>query len=256
MTPQRLRAEALCTGYGKLQVLRDVSIAVDDGKTLAVLGSNGAGKTTLVRALVGLIAPWSGKIYYDGGDISRVGVEARARRGIVLAPEGRGIFASLSVEENLVLGARPACLRSRSTAAVQRRLVSEGLERAYALFPVLAERRRQSGAALSGGEQQMLALARALMAQPVVLLLDEPSLGLAPQIVHAVYEALGALRRNGQTMVLVEESIERSLAFADSACVLKNGQVFASGSAAEIAHNPNVTDAYLGTRIELEDQRS
>jgi branched-chain amino acid transport system ATP-binding protein len=241
-----LRVEAVTSGYGNVTVLHDVTVSVADGEVLAVLGANGAGKTTLLRTIIGLLRPRSGRVYHSGRDVTAVRTELRARDGIALAPEGRGIMTTLSVEENLTLGARPALLRERRHRGGS--IVADGLARAYALFPVLERRRHDSGGALSGGEQQMLCLARALMAQPDILLLDEPSLGLGPKIVTNVYEVLAVLREQGQTMVLVEESIERALSFADNACLLKNGRVFAQGSAQQVREHRGLSEAYLGSQ--------
>ncbi len=237
-----LRLEGVECGYGRIQVLRDFSLSLGAGDTLAVFGPNGAGKSTLLKVIAGAISAWRGRIDCDGADITRLGAEDRAERGIVLCPEGRRIFTSLSVEENLRIGATP--LR-KSLGSAYAGAVREGLERAYAMFPVLRERRDNSGGALSGGQQQMLAIGRALMARPKILLLDEPSLGLAPRLADEFYAALADLRTLGMTIVVVEESAGRPLRLADRGILLRGGRIVRDGAAADLMSAADLGAAYL-----------
>ena len=217
-----LEARGIVVGYGNTRVLKGISIDLAEGQALAVLGANGAGKSTLMATLAGLLRPWEGRIVLDGQDITDVPAEERPALGVALAPEGRGIFATLSIEENLLMGA--TSLKRRFGAADAKRRTAETLDRVYTMFPVLGARRKDRGSNLSGGQQQMLAIGRALLAQPKVLLMDEPCLGLAPKVGNEVYAALQELRRDGQSLVVVEESSRRALQFADRACVIKVGE--------------------------------
>jgi branched-chain amino acid transport system ATP-binding protein len=239
-----LEVSNLVTGYGKARAVGGVSMSVAQGSVFAVIGANGAGKTTLMRAIIGDLPLWSGDITLSGESLQGLGSDDRAMRGITLCPEGRRILSSLSVEENLRIGATP--LARRLPRSERKRSVAEGLERAYERFPVLRERRSALGGALSGGQQQMLAIARALMSSPSLLLLDEPSLGLAPLIIEEVYRFLATLRTEGLTLVLVEESAARALQFADRALVMKNGRTLLEGSAEEVRGNPRLAEAFLG----------
>ncbi|HXJ63336.1 MAG TPA: ABC transporter ATP-binding protein [Actinomycetota bacterium] len=239
-----LDVDSLVTGYGKARAVNGVSLSVARGSVFAVIGPNGAGKTTLMRAICGDLPLWSGDILLDGESQKGLGSDERAMRGITLCPEGRRILSTLSVEENLRIGATP--LARRQPRSQRKRTVSEGLERAYERFPVLRERRHALGGALSGGQQQMLAIARSLMSSPTLLLLDEPSLGLAPLIIEEVYRFLATLREEGLTLVLVEESAARALQFADHALVMKNGRTLLEGSAEEVRVNPRLAEAFLG----------
>jgi branched-chain amino acid transport system ATP-binding protein len=234
----------LVTGYGKVRAVDAVSISVERGSVFAVIGLNGAGKTTLMRAICGDLPTWSGDIKFEGESLSGVSSDGRAIRGITMCPEGRRIFASLSVEENLRIGA--TALTRRKGRSERKRVVLDGLERAYARFPILRERRSSAGGALSGGQQQMLAIARALMSIPSLLLLDEPSLGLAPLVIEEVYGFLEGLKTEGLTLVLVEESSTRALDFADRAVVMKNGRVLFGGSAADVQTDSRLAAAFLG----------
>jgi branched-chain amino acid transport system ATP-binding protein len=227
-------------GYGRIPVLRSFSFSLASGEAVAISGPNGAGKSTLLKVIAGAISPWKGAVHFASQDVSGEGPEARARRGIILCPEGRRIFSSLSVEENLLIGA--TTLRRRAA----RNAVRDGLERAYALFPVLRERRSRSGGALSGGQQQMLAIARALMAQPRMLLLDEPSLGLAPLIADEVYAALAILRRGGLTMMIVEEAGRRPLELADRGIIMRRGEIVRDAPATELREVTSFAADYLG----------
>jgi len=238
-----LSIENAATGYGRVQVLDGLSLALAEGHVLAVVGSNGAGKSTLMRTICGSVPLWRGRVTFAGRDVSNLSTEKRSELGIVLCPEGRRIFSSLTIEENLRLGATPWRARHDGSFA---RHVADGLERSYSMFPVLKERRNNSGGALSGGQQQMLAIARALMAQPNLLLLDEPSLGLAPRIADEVYSTLGQLKREGLTIIVVEEAAGRPLELADEAIVMRNGAIVRRGSAAEVRSAGNLAVDYLG----------
>jgi branched-chain amino acid transport system ATP-binding protein len=241
---QLLEVNGLVSGYGRTQVLKEVSITVDAGEALAVLGANGAGKTTLMKTIAGLVRPWSGTITFDGEDLSRIPAEERSARGLVLAPEGREIFTTMSIEENLLLGATP--LRKRHGRAEARASTAESLEHVYGMFSVLRERRKDLASKLSGGQQQMLAIARALMARPKLLLMDEPCLGLSPKLGNDVYAYLRLLREQGQSIVVVEESSRRALGFADRACVLKLGQKMLEDRAETMAGDDRLLEAYFG----------
>jgi branched-chain amino acid transport system ATP-binding protein len=238
-----LRIDAAATGYGRVRVLDGLSIDLGEGRVLAVIGPNGAGKSTLMRAICGATPLWSGRVFYQGADVTRLSAEERSEAGLVLCPEGRRIFSSLSIEENLMLGATPlrSRLGRRFNAAVR-----DGLARAYSMFPILEERRQNSGGALSGGQQQMLAIARALMAMPRLLLLDEPSLGLSPKMADDVYGTLHQLKAQGLTIVVVEEAAGRPLALADDAIVMRNGQIVRRDSADALRQSGNLASAYLG----------
>ncbi|MBL0373414.1 ABC transporter ATP-binding protein [Rhizobium sp. KVB221] len=238
-----LRLENAATGYGRIRVLDSLALELGEGRVLAVIGPNGAGKSTLMRAMCGSVPLWDGQVLYEGTDITRLSAEARSERGLILCPEGRRIFSSLSIEENLMLGATP--LRGqlgRSFAGA----VKDGLERAYSIFPILKERRQNSGGALSGGQQQMLAIARALMARPKLLLLDEPSLGLSPKMADDVYATLHLLKKQGLTIIVVEEAAGRPLALADDAIVMRNGCIVRRDSAEKLRQSGNLASAYLG----------
>ncbi len=223
--------------YGESVAVRGINFTVREGDLLTIIGANGAGKSTTLRALMGLLKPRSGQIFFQGAEITREPAHLRARRGISLVPEGRRILPDLSVEENLRLGAY----------TVQRLGdVAAGIERAFTLFPRLKERARQAGKTLSGGEQQMLAIARALMSQPRLLLLDEVSLGLMPILVEQTFATIRELHRQGATILLVEQNARMALAIATRACVLETGSITLSGTAAELSADPKVKQAYLG----------
>ena len=223
--------------YGDLPALRGVSLSVEAGETLSVVGANGAGKTTMLRAISGLMRPRAGQILLDGERLDRLPSHAIVEHGVVQVPEGRKIFPSLTVLENLELG-------SYIPAAKARR--REGLERVFALFPRLKERERQAAGTMSGGEQQMLPIGRALMARPRVLMLDEPSLGLAPIIVKEIFRIIGEINRLGTTVLLVEQNTRQALALSRRGYVLENGRVVLEGSGAELLGNEHVKRAYLG----------
>jgi branched-chain amino acid transport system ATP-binding protein len=229
-------------GYGAVAVLHDVTLDVRPGEIVSVIGGNGAGKTTLLKCIAGVLRPTAGRIAADGQDIGGRPSWWVARRGVALVPEGRGVFGDQSVRDNLMLGAL-ARSSGRDAATVR-----SDLDTALALFPALAEKLDLPAAALSGGQQQMLAVARGLMARPRVMLLDEPSLGLAPMLVREIFAAIGRLREQGVTILLVEQMALQALALADRAYVLERGRIMLEGPASEVASNLSVIDAYLGRR--------
>ena len=223
--------------YGAIHALRDVSITVNTGEVVTLIGANGAGKSTTLRAITGLLTPKTGRVMFEGQDITGTPAHNLVARGISMAPEGRGIFANLTVLENLEMGA----YRYSDTA----KIISD-LERGFALFPRLKERMKQPGGTLSGGEQQMLAIARALMSRPKLLLLDEPSLGLAPSVCHTIFNTIDEIKAAGTTVLLVEQNASAALKHCDRGYVLETGQVSFDGTAAAIAADPRVRKAYLG----------
>ena len=239
MTPL-LDIAALGASYGRADVLRDVSFQVLPGQIVALIGPNGAGKSTTLHAIMGLIAA-RGACRFQGHDMARASTEERVAAGLALVPETRALFADMSVEDNLILGFYQRWRRGERDRAA--RLAEIG-----AIFPVLAERRRQPAGTLSGGERQMLALGRALMGRPALLLLDEPSLGLAPRITRDIFAVLGRLRGEGLAMLLVEQNARAALALADTGIVLELGSVVAAGPSAALAADPRVQDTYLGQR--------
>ena len=236
-----LKVENLVAGYGKVQVLHGISLEVEQGRLVTLIGSNGAGKTTTLRALSGMIKPQAGSIRL--GDVEIAGEPAYriTRRGVAHSPENRRVFTTLPVRDNLLLGAFP-----RLTGARPRGDVERDLDRMFDLFPRLAERRDQLAGTLSGGEQQMLALARALMLDPQVLLLDEPSMGLAPRLVEEVFATVARLKEAKVTMLLVEQFAAAALNVADFGYVLENGRISVSGPAGKLRNDPAVQAAYLG----------
>ncbi len=235
--PGTLRVEHLEVRYGDLVGVADVSLQVAAGTVVALLGSNGAGKTTTLNAIAGIVRPAAGAIEWRGETIAGQPAYAIVRRGLALSPEGWRLFVSQTVEQNLRLGTTALADKSRTDAL---------FERVYALFPRLAERRRQLAGTLSGGERQMLALGRALMSEPRLLMLDEPSLGLAPAVVEALYETLHRLHGEGLTLLLAEQSIPLALDIADYAYVLQTGRTVLEGTAADLEDNPQVQEIYLG----------
>ena len=230
-----LRLEGLRAGYGRIPVLHGIDLEVRAGELVALLGANGAGKTTLLRAISGVHAS-SGSLTFENKEIHGLSAQRRVALGIVQVPEGRQVFGPLSVEDNLRLG---AYRRGRAKAAAS-------LERVYSLFPVLAERRRDAAGTLSGGQQQMLALGRALMAEPRLLLLDEPSMGLAPRLVADIFACIRRLRAADTAILLVEQNAAAALAIADRGCVLETGRLALSGTGPELLANPAIRAAYLG----------
>ena len=239
-----LVVEDLVVGYGKTRVLKGIGFELDEGGSLAILGANGAGKSTLMMTLAGLLRPWQGSIKLEGKDVTRTSADRRAALGIALVPEGRRIFATLSIEENLLIGA--TSLSTRLGASAGRQRAAATLERVYSMFPVLGERRRHQGANLSGGQQQMLAIGRAMMAEPHILLMDEPCLGLAPRVGNEVYAALEEIRQAGQSVIVVEESSRRALEFASRALVMKLGTKVVEDEASSFREDSRLLEAYFG----------
>ena len=232
-----LAVDRLAVHYGGIRAVQGVTLEVAEGETICVIGANGAGKSTTLRALVGLAPAAAGRITYAGRDITALPVHARARLGLSLVPEGRGIFPRMTITENLRMGA----YQHRDGTAVR-----QDLERVLALFPRLAERQAQVAGTLSGGEQQMLAVGRALMSRPRLLLLDEPSMGLAPLVVEKIFATLREVAAQGVTLMLVEQNANLALQLSDRGYVLDNGRVAISGRAADLLQDPRVRTAYLG----------
>lgn len=231
-----LRLENICTHYGAIQALDGVSVEVNRGEIVALIGANGAGKTTLLMTICGTPQASAGRILFLGDDITAQATAAIMRRGIALVPEGRRVFAKMTVAENLNMGGY----------FLNRTQLSEGLAKVHELFPRLLERARQQAGTLSGGEQQMLAIGRALMSRPRLLLLDEPTLGLAPLVIRQIFEAIGAIRDTGVTVLLVEQNASKALQLADRAYVLESGRIVLAGSGAGLLANEAVKRAYLG----------
>jgi branched-chain amino acid transport system ATP-binding protein len=223
--------------YGAIHALRDVSITVNKGEVVTLIGANGAGKSTTLRAITGLLAPRSGTITFEGQDIAGMAAHRLVARGISMSPEGRGVFANLTVLENLEMGAYLTKDKAR---------IRKDLERAFTLFPRLKERIKQRAGTLSGGEQQMLAMARALMSHPKLLLLDEPSLGLAPIVCQTIFSTIDEIKKEGTTVLLVEQNASAALRHSDRGYVLETGAVILEGTAASVATDPRVREAYLG----------
>ncbi len=241
-TPHALAVENVTSGYGPVTVLREVSVTVAQGEIVAILGSNGAGKSTLMKTIAGLLRPSAGRVLAYGREVSRLAPEKITSAGVMMVPEGRQLFGELSVADNLLLG---AYLHKR-----EREQNRKQLEIVYDLFPILKERLRQAAGGMSGGQQQMVAIARGLMARPRVLLLDEPSLGLAPQVIEQVFAALARLRELGTTVLIVEQNALQALDLADRAYVLERGRVTIEGAAGQLKDDPRVRAAYLGPRGE------
>jgi branched-chain amino acid transport system ATP-binding protein len=236
-----LEVAGLSAGYGRTDVLRDVDVRVDAGEIVSLIGSNGAGKSTLLKAIVGLVTPTSGEVRFDGQAVTGQRPEMLVAKGIALVPEGRLLFGPLSVADNLALGAYATTGGSRKAVASQR------LAKVHELFPVLAERAAQSADTLSGGEQQMLAVGRALMSGPRLLLLDEPSLGLAPRVIGEIFSALERLRADGVTVLLVEQDAKLALRHSDRGYVMRTGEIVLSGSADRLVEDESVRTIYLGS---------
>ncbi len=235
----------LFVSYGVIQALRDVSIEVKEGSIVAILGANGGGKTTLLKKISGLIDAVEGSIVFDSEDITNLPAEKITKKGIAMAPEGRQIFGKLSVEENLKVGAFTLKKDKEKNITVKQQM-TKNLERVYNYFPVLKERRLQISKTLSGGEQQMLAIARALMASPKLLILDEPSLGLAPLIVRDIFNIITEFKKEGTTILIVEQNALQTLKIADYAYVIQVGEVIMEGPAKDLISNPKLVEAYLG----------
>jgi branched-chain amino acid transport system ATP-binding protein len=223
--------------YNRIQALHGISLEVAEGEVVALIGANGAGKTTTMRAISGLRPIASGAIRFEGDDISKLRPDLRVVRGLCQSPEGRGIFPGMTVLENLEMGA----YTRRDKAGV-----ASDLARIFELFPRLAERRRQAAGTMSGGEQQMLAVGRALMSKPKLLLLDEPSMGLAPMLIQQIFSIIGEINRQGMTVLVVEQNAQQALKIAQRAYVLETGRIVKSGTGADLLHDPAVKEAYLG----------
>jgi branched-chain amino acid transport system ATP-binding protein len=234
-----LEIRDMAVAYGRIEALRDISIDVNEGELVTLIGANGAGKTTTMRAVSGIRPLSRGSIVFDGVDITRLKAHLRVREGIVQAPEGRGVFPGMTVVENLEMGcyARPFSTRAEH---------EETLERVFTLFPRLAERRDQVGGTMSGGEQQMLAIGRALMARPRMLLLDEPSMGLAPMVIQQIFRTIAEINALGTTILLVEQNAQQALSRSNRAYVLETGRVVRSGNGPELLRDPAIKEAYLG----------
>ena len=232
-----LEISDIASGYGEVQILWGSSLALEKGKLTCLVGGNGVGKTTLLRTVMGLLKPWKGSISFQNQDVSRVPAYTKAEMGLVMVPEGRQLFTDMSVYENLEMGAS----NKRATPKLK-----ENLERVYEMFPRLKERATQKAGTLSGGEQQMLAVARGIMADPAVLMIDELSLGLAPVLILGLFESLKALRELGITILLVEQNVQMALAISDYGYVLAEGKVELQGPARELIKNEHVREAYLG----------
>ena len=234
-----LKIESVKVSYGAIEAVKGVSLEVRAGEVVTIIGANGAGKSTLLKSIVGLEPVTEGRVLIDGKDCTHVPAHQRVGLGVALSPEGRGVFPDQTVRENLMLGA----YSRRSDKA----FVERAIEREFARFPRLKEREHQLSGTLSGGEQQMLAIARALMSEPRLLLLDEPSLGLAPLIIKDIFDAIRQLRSSGLTILLVEQMAKQALGVADRAYVLETGCITLEGSGRELLDNPKVKSAYLGT---------
>ena len=230
-----LKIEDVVSRYGRIEALHGVSLDVGEGEIVTLIGNNGAGKTTLMRVISGVQPKARGRIRFDGEDIDRLPAYGRVARGIAQVPEARQVFAPLTVEDNLKLGAYRRHAKS-----------DDAIERVYGLFPVLKERRASAAGNLSGGQQQMLAMGRALMSDPRLLLLDEPSMGLAPVLVDQILDAVVSLRKAGVTILLVEQNVTAALAIADRAYVIETGRIVLAGASRDLADDPRVKEAYLG----------
>ena len=232
-----LTLENVSVNYGAINALSGVSLHVEKGEVVTLIGANGAGKSTTLRTITGLLEPADGRVVFEGEDISGEATHKLVARGISMSPEGRGVFANLSVRENLQMGAYLQKNRAQ---------IASDMERVFVMFPRLKEREAQSAGTLSGGEQQMLAMGRALMSRPRLLLLDEPSLGLAPLVVHTIFEAIEEIRSKGTTILLVEQNAHAALKHSDRAYVLETGQIVMEGPSKELAADPRIKEAYLG----------
>jgi branched-chain amino acid transport system ATP-binding protein len=246
-----IEVEKLVAGYSRLQVLRDVTLTVAAGELVTVVGANGAGKSTLLRCIQGVLPAVSGRVVFAGQDITSLSIERIVRMGLTLVPETRDLFPELSVIDNVLLGA--FVHRHEKDAEARRR---DGLEMVFDLFPAIQERKAERAAALSGGQQQMLAIGRALMTRPRALMLDEPSLGLAPLVIKQIFGAIDRLRKSGLAILLVEQNVRAALRLAERAYVLDTGRIVAHGPAAAIMRDEAVTSVYLGKRTEAAANRT
>ena len=232
-----LELENVTLAYGRIQALHGISLTVGEGEIVALIGANGAGKSTTMRAISGLRPIAQGAIRFEGKDISKLRADLRVVRGVSQSPEGRGIFPGMSVRDNLEMGAYTRKNRVE---------INEDIERQFTLFPRLKEREKQPGGTLSGGEQQMLAVGRALMSRPKLLLLDEPSMGLAPLLIQQIFDIIVEINQQGTTVLLVEQNAQQALSRAHRAYVLETGRIVKEGTGADLLHDPAVKDAYLG----------
>ena len=236
-SPPLLEVRKLAVAYGGIQAVKGIDLTVGDGELVCLIGANGAGKTTTLKGICGLLPVRSGTVHYVGADVTGRPAFELVRRGLAMVPEGRGVFGALTIEENLAMGAY---------ARRDRDGVRADVERVFGLFPRLKERRRQTAGTLSGGEQQMLAMGRALMSRPRLLLLDEPSMGLAPLMVQKVFETIVAVSREGVTILLIEQNAKLALEVSGRGYVMESGEITLSGPAATMLHDPKVRAAYLG----------
>jgi len=229
--------ENVSVNYGAIEALTDISLTVNQGEVVTLIGANGAGKSTTLRTITGLLEPKIGRVMYEGKEISGMATHKLLPMGIAMSPEGRGVFANLTVRENLEMG---AYIRK------DKKGIADDMERGFTLFPRLKEREKQKAGTLSGGEQQMVAMARAMMSRPRLLLLDEPSLGLAPLLVHTIFQAIDNIRSEGTTILLVEQNANAALHHSDRAYVLETGRIVMEGDSKQLAADPRVKEAYLG----------
>ena len=234
-----LEVEGLCVNYGHIEAIRDITFGVEEGSVATLIGANGAGKSTTLKSISGLRKIRAGAIRFDGKDLNSIPSHERVKLGISQSPEGRGIFPGMTVRENLDMGAFTR--KDRKSAAYQ-----QDVDRVYSLFPRLEERRAQVSGTMSGGEQQMLAIGRALMARPRLLLLDEPSMGLAPKLIQQIFSIIGEINRQGTTVLLVEQNAAQALKRADTAHILETGEIVRSGTGSELAGDDAIKAAYLG----------
>jgi len=232
-----LQLENAVLSYGKIEALHGISLDVEEDEVVALIGANGAGKTSTMRALSGVRGLISGKIMFDGKDVTRLRADQRMRRGLVLAPEGRGIFPGMTVMENLNMGA----YARRDKAGI-----AEDHDRVFGLFPRMGERRTQVAGTLSGGEQQMLAIGRSLMSRPKLLMLDEPSMGLAPMLIQQIFDIISEISKQGTTILVVEQNANQALSHADRAYVLETGRIVKTGTGEALLKDPSIREAYLG----------
>jgi branched-chain amino acid transport system ATP-binding protein len=232
-----LTLENVSVNYGAIEALTGINLQVNQGEVVTLIGANGAGKTTTLRTITSLLEPRIGRVMFEGKEISGVAAHKLVSMGIAMSPEGRGVFANLSVRENLEMG---AFIRN------DKKGIAEDMEKSFVMFPRLKEREQQKAGTLSGGEQQMLAMARALMSRPRLLLLDEPSLGLAPIVVHTIFQAIDNIRAEGTTILLVEQNANAALLHSDRAYVMETGRIVMEGDSKQLAADPRVKEAYLG----------
>jgi branched-chain amino acid transport system ATP-binding protein len=232
-----LTLENVSVNYGAIEALTDINLQVNQGEVVTLIGANGAGKTTTLRTITSLLEPRIGRVMFEGKEISGVASHKLVPMGIAMSPEGRGVFANLSVRENLEMG---AYIRN------DKKGIADDMEKGFAMFPRLKEREQQKAGTLSGGEQQMLAMARALMSRPRLLLLDEPSLGLAPIVVHTIFQAIDSICAEGTTILLVEQNANAALHHSDRAYVMETGRIVMEGDSKQLAADPRVKEAYLG----------